>query len=539
MRKLFCLALLLFIFSTTAYSERLLPEAPVSSGELVVVDWEIKSSNQRLEDLSVRSLQGLVNRKNPSIWVGTLTEPGSAGWWLSIFKKQNRVTTSTQALTREEFLQRYRLYARGVVIPPTNLGTSGHRIAAMKAAADGLIIGTPELAAKLKLPVVADYSTRFTSYAESVRYALDELWPKLSHSAMFLDREDLSGSSRTIDYAVQQKLFLFGPHKDKPEEMKLFEELLSRLPDNAPVIGSAGGGPLLSEGDIVRAVSKSGKVFVGCVGTGNLSVQAGMKPVTITQPKRPLPKLDRSKVYVAIEISDGDNANVFFSHIPKKKLWERRGQVPLGWTMGQGITELSPAVTEYYTSSRTPLDEFITGVSGYAYTFPGDFGNGLAEPEKEKAWSHFLKRTDDYLETLDTSVATILHFQEAPKPIGSEIFSRYADGLKNAKGLINGYNGVSREYGGKTLEMVNGMPVFHTATERTWSKKGDKTLMDEVVERTPKERPAFMALFMLPMVLSEDHFNQVVTNLHELEKKGYVLVLPSELAHLAKEAQSK
>lgn len=518
-------------------AERLLPPAPLAERELVVVDWDPRSAGDRTDDLSVRSLQGLVNRRNPSIWVGTEPGKAGAGWWLARYGQMGLVAKSPKTISKDEFLSRYKGYAKGVVIPPENLGREGYRVAVMKAAADGLIVGSRELAAKLGLKVVEDYSNRFRTYAQSWRYALDVLWPKLSHRALFVDRDDLVRSTATVDYAVQQKLFLCAPHAGRPEEMKLFHEVLSRLALNSPVLGSAGGGGMCSEGDVVRAVSKWGKVFVGCSTVPNLTIHAGISPrAKLVQPMRQCPKLDRSKAYVAIEISDGDNANVHFSHIPKKGLWEARGRVPLGWTIGQGTFELAPALIGYYQKTRTPLDEFITGVSGHAYIFPGDFGNALSAAAKEKAWRTYLRRTEDFLSFADMRVVTMLQYQEAPGVIGREVFARYARSLKHATGIINGYNAVSSEYG-RTWDIVEGMPVFYTVTDRTWSNPGDETLYDAVVKNTPKERPAFLVLFMVPFALSPDHFQQVVHSLDKLKADGYELVLPSELASLARQTR--
>jgi hypothetical protein len=519
------------------YTERMLPPAPPCDGKLVVVDWQPRSKADRIMDLSVRTLQGLVNRKRPHIWVGLESEPGKAGWWLEKFKQMGVVSPLPGKLSAKEFLRAYKHYARGVVIPPANLGDIGYRIAVMKAATDDLIVGSADLAKELGLKVVEDYSDRFETYADSWRYALDKLWPKLSHDCVVVDRDDLVMSTALVDYVVQHKAFLCGPHASDPREMKLFEELLSRLPLNTPVIGAVGGGGLCSEGDIVRAVSKAGKVFVPCSTVPNLSIHGGLRVSgDFKQYDRRLPKLDRSKVYVAIEISDGDNANVQFTHLPKLGLWEKRGRIPLGWTISQGIFELSPAVARYYYDTATDKDEFITGVSGYAYVFPGDFGNALTSEQKDEAWEVFLKRTDEFLRFADIRIVTMLQYQESPGVIGHEVFSRYAHGLKNAIGFINGYNAVYREYGGKTYEVVNGLPVFYTVTDRTWSKPGDKTLADEVVERTPKERPAFMVLFMLPFALNEEHFRQVVGEVEKLQRMGYEIVLPSELANLAKQS---
>lgn len=534
------IASLLLSFCVCSQSARLLPPAPPTQKDLIVVDWQVNGIEDRVDDLSVRSLQGLVNRDRARVWVGTDTREGSPGWWLAKYQEMGLVTAKPRIITKDEFLMRYKRCARGVVVPPANLGPGGYRVAVMKAAADGLIVGSRELANKLGLEVVEDYTTRFNTYAESWQYALDNLWDKLSGKAIFVDREDLAAGTSTVDYVVQHKLFLCAPHVDDPGEMPLFQKTIARLPHNSPLLGSVGGKGLYSEGDLIRAVSKAGCVFAGCSAVQNLSVHAGFTPSTpLKQPMRERPKLDPTKAYIAVELSDGDNANVFFSHIPRRGLWEKRGQVPLGWTICQTMAELAPAITSYYYSTRTPLDEFITGVSGYAYIFPGDFGNALTPVQKEDAWREFLNRTNDFLSTSDIKTITTIHYREKPGPVGADVFSRYAKGLNNAAGIINGYNAVYNEYGGKTHEIIDDLPVFHTVTDRTWSDATSPTLADDVIARTPKERPAFIALFMLPMALGQDHFEQVVDSLKRLEREGYVLVLPSELASLLQESQKE
>lgn len=520
------------------HAERVLPPPPPLDKSLVVVDWQVESKDDRVRDLAVRTLQGLVNRKKAGVWVGTEMREGSPGWWFAKYREMKLVSSGSGTLSREQFLMRYRSYAKGVVVPPANIGPGGYRVAVMKAAADGLIVGSREMARELGLPVSADYSTRFKSYADSWQYALDTLWPRLAKDILFVDRDDLDAATSPVDYVVQNRIPMCAPHKDRPEELGLFRKTLGRLAANSPVLGSAGGGEMLSEGDIVREVSKAGCVFMGCSNVANISVHAAIRaPRLSAKPPRKRPALDPSKVYVAVEISDGDNANAYFTHFPRRGLLENCGRAPLGWTMGQAITELAPGVTYYYRSTMTPLDELITGVSGYAYMFPGDFGNALAPAQKEAAWRGFLKRTDEFLSLGRMSVVTTLQYQEKPGVIGPDVFARYAKGLKRASAIINGYNAVYQEYGGKAVEIVDGLPVFHTVTDRTWSEPGQRTLADDLMERTPRERPAFVALFMIPFALRPDHFDQVVASLKTLEQKGYVLVLPSELAALLRESR--
>ncbi|MGB9586619.1 MAG: hypothetical protein ACPL7O_00415, partial [Armatimonadota bacterium] len=72
--RIWCAILLAFVVALPVYPERMLPPAPTCDGKLVIVDWQPKSKADRVMDLSIRTLQGLVNRKNPTsglVWKTT------------------------------------------------------------------------------------------------------------------------------------------------------------------------------------------------------------------------------------------------------------------------------------------------------------------------------------------------------------------------------------------------------------------------------------------------------------------------------------
>ena len=521
---------------------RMLPPTPRPARDLVVVDWDPDSPADRPMDLAVRSLQGLVNRERPRIWVGTEEDrPGRAGWWLARFQEMDLVDRDLRVISGEEFLREFSHFARGAVVPPDNLANDGHHVAVMKAAVDGLIVASPALARSLGLRVVEDYRGRFRSHAESYRYALDHfLRPgRLNPDALVCERDDLRVATATVDYVVQHKLFQFAIHADAPDEIAVMREVLTFLPDCIPILGTAGGGKgYLREGPIVSLISGYAKFYLGSAGAANLSVHAGFAPPTpeqMRQPLGPAPELDPTKIYLCVHSSDGDNTNVARAHILRKDRWARRGRIPIGWTVPAGGLDLIPGIIRYYYSQApcTPNDEFIMGLSGAGYMFPGQFGQapGFSRERRERAWSKFLELSEAYRRRMDLRVVTIHHFRErGSQLIGRTFFRRYARAMPDLLGLLNGYGyfDIAAAYG-ETGTSVDGMPIAHAAYNRM---KPNGDVAAELRQAAGDQRPAFLHVFWIPMILDDE---AMIAQLKALPEE-FEIVLPSDFFRLYRQA---
>lgn len=510
-----------------------------------MVDWGPAGPEDRLTDLAVRSLQGLVNRERPCVWVGAERgRPGDAGFWLDELVRQGLAEPGYEILSAREFLQRFRGYASGLVIPPLELGSDAYHVAVAKAAVEGAIVGGPELAEELALPVVADFRGVFPSRAAAFRWTLERLLGTgaLSHEAVCHLRDDLGSATAMVDLAVARRLFTFSWREGDGEELAVLEEALYLLPDCIPVLGAVGGGRgYASEGDLVGLVSAYGKYLIGCSGCPNLSLALGYEPVEpeecrqrwlATSREEP----DRDAIYVTVQISDGDNMNVWRYHLLRRGLWGRRGRVPLGWTMAPALREMLPYVARYYLEEEPPsaVDEFIQGVSGVGYMFPGEFARGayrvgeaFSPERREAAWSRFMELTRAHLVACDHAVATTVHYDRFDGCVGPGELARYARGLPVLGAVLNGYNAVNEEYGAPWM-IVDGLPVIHTSIDRQWGCD----LKVEILENAGEHYPAFVQVFWIPMKV---HIDWALEELASLPR-GIEVVTPSEFARLFRRA---
>jgi hypothetical protein len=519
---------------------RFLPPTEPASRDVVVVNW---NGGDRLTDLAVRSLQGLVNRHTPSIWVGTDDNIGRSGWWLDRLVAFGLINSPTGTMSAFDFLQRYKGYANGIVIPPTDIGLDAYHVAVARAAVDDLMVGSDTLATTLGLPIIEDYRGRFASLAESFHHMFNSFiyTRRLNLSAFIYHRGDLGSSVNTIDYAIQQRLFTFTWHDGNYPEKWALEEILSFMPDNIPMLGAVGGGTgYASEGEVIQLISRYGKFSLGSSGADNVSFRTGIDPpapAELTQNLRTPPTYDPNKVYVCVQMSDGDNTNAWRFHWLQNGVWAKRGQIPIGWSMGCGLYDALPTVTRYFYGNATELDEFFQGLSGLGYTWPGEFALGgldhgpvFSPDRRERAWNDFLYRAGAYMDLMNWKVTSTHHFEDKDDTlIGDEVWTRYAAGLPGCWGIFNGYNAVAGLYGENT-RTTDGMPVFHTVLDRNSGDPG--SLQTDIAAAAGATRPAFVMVFWVPFGLD---MNWGISELQGLSSE-YKVVLPSEFAAFYRQA---
>lgn len=491
------------------------PRAEQPARALVVVDWAPRRMEDRPADLAIRSLQGIVNRNadRPFLWVGRTPRTGSEGWWLDRFVEMDLVDPDPEVIPPEEMFRRYGAQARGIVIPPDV--PDGFHLALMLAAVRDLIVATPEIADAWDLPRddvvdLRDPDLGLSRFADCLEYALRELVQPglIGRAGLLFTRGDLVAATAVADYVVAHRLFSFTwRQEDTEREREVLERVLHMLPDGIPVFGSVGGGAAAgyeTEGHLIALISRFGKYSLGCGGAPNLSLQSGWPPPELPVPRPVGPEtVDRDTIYVVIQQSDGDNANTYRTHIPRRGIWDRRGRIPMGWTLGGGVPELMPGVMRYYTD-HAPLaegDEFILGLSGAGYTWPAEFARSLPPERAGAAWAHFLELTEAARARIGNGVVCVHHYAERGDwKAGPEIWRRYLESAGGTTALLNGYNRIAHRYG-RPYSMCGGRPVFHTAVDAQW---GDPDLAGRIRAAAGTERPAFVHLFWISHLVDMD-----------------------------------
>ncbi len=333
-----------------------------------VDDIERLSIDQRL---LLVSLQGLVNRAGPVLWLrsGAAQSPGLPAWEQTFPELQGMLHISYR-----EAIQRFAAapYVSGsVVVDPAIEET--YNIATNLAAQQQLAIVTPATLSDVTLRVRDDLRGRYAD-TQAARAANLALFAGANHeialkTLAWSDRNYLyNAPERGRDLAIQHRYFTFSKASTDADLLDFYR---GPLDDVRTLYGTAEDENL----DMYRA-SQAGKVWLG-MGLQlqyNLSFLERLRgdpnfvyqqpPVTFA----PISSTPTSrKVRIAFVMTEGDNP--FFMINQMRLAWAdpNHGRVPIGWTIAPRMIDLAPAVLQYFYANATPNDYFIAGVSGVAY----------------------------------------------------------------------------------------------------------------------------------------------------------------------------
>jgi GxGYxYP putative glycoside hydrolase C-terminal domain/GxGYxY sequence motif in domain of unknown function N-terminal len=120
------------------------------------------------------TLQGVVNRRRPRLYLYWGTDPTNLAWLKTI---RVPYTMSTQPWT---LFERYRSEVAGAIVYDPNVPDTIN-LATTLAGVHGAVIATADLAAQHQLPIIEDLRGRFANKLAVYQYALNELYPELTH----------------------------------------------------------------------------------------------------------------------------------------------------------------------------------------------------------------------------------------------------------------------------------------------------------------------------------------------------------------------
>ena len=351
--------------------------APVSSasassaGEVhtyAVDDFDSLSIDQRL---LLVSLQGLVNRDGPNLWLrsGAGQSPGLPLWEQTF--PQLRTMTH---ISYREALQRFAAnpWVVGLVVVDPALEET-YNVATNLAGQQQLAIVTPATLGDVSLPVRQDLRGRYRDESEAFAANL-ALFATANHD-IALKALHWSGNNylygapeRGRDLAIQRRYFTFSKSTLDSDLLDFYRGPLDEV---RTFYGVAEDENL----DVYRS-SQAGKVWLG-MGLQlqyNLSffdMLRGDPNFVYRQPALNFTPVTRApgsdEVRIAFVMTEGDNP--FFVINQMRTNWNdpNHGLVPIGWTIAPRMLDLAPAVLQYFYATATPNDYFIAGVSGVAY----------------------------------------------------------------------------------------------------------------------------------------------------------------------------
>ena len=500
------------------------PKRPAPARHLYVADVRHLDHDTQL---LLFSLQGLVNRTQPRLY---FLHDGEDQFWLDVMQQQGHTDKPIVVADPLSLLKTFEAAYKGVVVADPKVYVTPCLTVDI-AGADNLLIATPELAAKLNLPIKSDLRGKFHDDADALRYARTQLLPRLNpYLCLCLDPPLLGSQVDDVIAARGMAFWVTGPKaQDRPganmaAERAEVEATLAQMPLNAIVRGYWWHGDDMGLGETggVALGSRFGKITTVSDYVGNYSVLSGIAlPALKQKPQPPAPKYDPAKVYVAFALSDGDNLSTW------RGVWRNifndplHGTFPVAYGLGPTLADVAPPMAQWYYDHSAPTDEFICDVSGAGYIYPQDWAANLKN--RPAAYASYYNWTQRYMTRLDIHGLRIMG-------VGRADIARAGTDLPGVPFFLPDYGPVGeKSYPEMTYTLPTGQPVFRAMS---YGPGADK-LADEIRSRVGKTRPAFVNAFVFLWGASLRDIKGALNTLGP----EYVAVTPSQLNALYRQAQ--
>ncbi|MGC8625076.1 MAG: GxGYxYP domain-containing protein [Phycisphaerae bacterium] len=513
------------------------PKMPPPARHLYVANiGKLPADQQRL----LVTLQGIVNRKQPRIYL--VWGPDDI-FWLKQMEKQGQTGKPIPVKNPLSLVKMFRSSIHGAVIPDPKVFDSPD-IAVDVATVDNLVVATPKLARQLHLPIKVDLRGKFKNNVAALRYLRTKLAPHMNpYLFLCLDPAILGNgaadqiiAARGITFWVTGRNAQQEPGANMAGEKRQLEKLFAATPLDGVVRGFwwHGTGIGLGEGGGVKLGSEFGKVTVVSDGVENLSVLSGVQIKSLRQKFAPPPTLNRSKVYISLTISDGDNLYTWQYFAKRWFASPYHGKFALGWAMAPTLIDVAPTIAQWYYQHAGAKDEFFCGVSGIGYIRPTEWAARLRD--RTAAFQDFYRWTGQYMRRMDMKTLRLME-PWGPKhlKIWPSIIARIATALPRVKFLMPDY-GYAGEKGYQriTYQLPGGQVVFRAGTN--WTAKAAQEipyLIRQIHAHVGTARPAFLNVFVWNWGSNMHRLYRLLNQLGP----DYVDVTPSQLNTLYREAQ--
>ena len=518
-----------FMDQPRPWGDTFLPKSKPPARRLFMVDTTKCRPDERI---ALACLQGLTSREQPRIW---LHFPWRDRFWLDWHRTKGYIDGYDAVEDWRTLFRRFAGAYRGAILPDEKL-YRGALLAANVAACEDLIVATPRLAKELGLSVKVDLRGRFETYADGMAWVWDTYKRRLSHHLCdFMHPQRLGNGAFAYDLQWRAAMFWIAgpvdasePGADLLREKQLIAKMLAEMAPNAVVLGFpfAGKGIGLGEVDGVALASRYAKPLVCTDSLSNTCVMSGVALPDLEQHRPAPPKLDRGKIYIALNVSDGDNQNVWIKYHKRYFVHDRFGEVSVAFGMGPPIMDLMPAVAQWYYERGGPSTEFFADVSGVGYVQPQSYGT--AYRDRDAVFAGFLGWTREYLAKMDMKTV---------RPVRGEddLLVRYSQKLPSLHsvfadmGCYSGRKGIQN----LTYALPTGLPVFRSAT--TW-RHGKDGFLREIREHVGATRPAFVNGFVHCWTFRD---MADIARIYDERDGDMVFVTPSQLADLYVSAADK
>jgi len=501
------------------------PKTPPPARHLYVADVRHLTHD---EQLLLTSLQGLVNRTQPRVY---LVASDDDSFWLQAMQDQGQTDAPVPVADPMTLLKTFSSAYKGAVVPDPKVYVSPC-IAVDIAGADDLVIATPELATRLGLTIKSDLRGKFKNDADALHYARTTLLPRLNpYLSLCLDPPLLGSQVDDVIAARGMAFWITGPKaQDRPgadedAERAEIEATFAQTPLGGVVRGFwwHGDGVGIDETPGVSLGSRFGKITTVSDYVANFSVLSGVPIAALKQKTQPAaPVYDPSKVYLALTMSDGDNLCTWRGYFRQYFTDPLHGTFPIGWGMAPSIIDVAPTLARWYYDHSAPTDEFLCDVSGVGYMYPPDWATALKD--RPAATAAFYGLTQTYMARMDMKTVRLMN-------VRTEDIAGVGADLPGVSFLMPDYGTQGGDsYSHFTYTLPTGQPVFRAVSFGPGAQK----LADQVRGSVGATRPAFVNAFVWNWGSKLSDIRDMLANLGP----GYVAVTPSQLNALYRQAHA-
>ena len=125
-------------------------------------------------------------------------------------------------------------------------------------------------------------------------------------------------------------------------------------------------------------------------------------------------------IYLMIVMGDYDSVGSFYAKMVANWNNRFRGQIPLAWSFNPNIIDHYPDIVEYFYSTATENDYFVSNVGGAGWYNPSRV------EDTEEQWEMWLEHHLKYFEMTDMSVSPDMWDYDAFSPMAEKYITQYA-----------------------------------------------------------------------------------------------------------------
>jgi hypothetical protein len=360
--------------------------------------------------LALLSLQGLVNRQKPGIF---LSSGASSDFLLKYYAQKGYFKTKEVINDPWILLNKFKSIPKGLVVfDPAEDRKFTINIATDIAGVDDLLITSPDYIEKfttlgLKVKTDLRHVDEMKDAASAYKWVYNHYWDRQRHNVLanvyYNEQYDFNR-----DYLIEFKIpAIWFPGKGDKDYFKELEDhfrnLFAITPINIPIIGFWPGTDVQTDKDSVRKTVKVGvDEFMG-VGTagqygkftlvsdwvGNYSYHSGIPAdkSSFRQKKVRVKKFrtyNPATKYVALTMIESGDSPGYYQYAFPRTQWsdEARGTVAYNFSISPMLKYLMPGLVEYLYTSATDNEYFFSSISGMGYMYPfEEYGSKTSNPD--------------------------------------------------------------------------------------------------------------------------------------------------------------